>query len=158
MQKLKEYTKHPGSFIVFILIILATIITVGTMLFLVAYILLKGIPNITPQLFEWEYNSDNVSMMPAIINTVLMTGATLLMAVPIGVFSAVYLAEYAKKGSKLVKLIRVTVETPFWIPCLCCGAQMGIFVHIRIDYARDNGSSSHNEDYGGSDYGCTGFL
>ena len=62
MQKLKEYTKHPGSFIVFILIILATIITVGTMLFLVAYILLKGIPNITPQLFEWKYNSDNVSM------------------------------------------------------------------------------------------------
>ena len=56
MQKLKEYTKHPGSFIVFILITLATIITVGTMLFLVAYILLKGIPNITPQLFEWEYN------------------------------------------------------------------------------------------------------
>ena len=121
MQKLKEYTKHPGSFIVFILIILATIITVGTMLFLVAYILLKGIPNITPQLFEWEYNSDNVSMMPAIINTVLMTGATLLMAVPIGVFSAVYLAEYAKKGSKLVKLIRVTVETLSGIPSIVYG-------------------------------------
>lgn len=121
MQKLKEYTKHPGSFLVFILIILATVITVGTMVFLVAYILIRGIPNITPELFAWEYTSKNVSMMPAIINTVLMTGFTLLMAVPVGVFSAVYLAEYAKKGSKLVKIIRLTVETLAGIPSIVYG-------------------------------------
>ncbi len=121
MQKLKEYTKHPGSFLVFILIILATVITVGTMVFLVAYILIRGIPNITPELFEWKYTSENVSMMPAIINTVLMTGFTLLMAVPVGVFSAVYLAEYSKKGSKLVKLIRLTVETLAGIPSIVYG-------------------------------------
>lgn len=121
MQKLKEYTKHPGSFLVFILIILATVITVGTMVFLVAYILIRGIPNITPELFEWEYTSENVSMMPAIINTILMTGFTLLMAVPVGVFSAVYLAEYSKKGSKLVKLIRLTVETLAGIPSIVYG-------------------------------------
>lgn len=121
MQKLKEYTKHPGSFLVFILIILATVITVGTMVFLVAYILIRGIPNITPELFEWKYTSENVSMMPAIINTILMTGFTLLMAVPVGVFSAVYLAEYSKKGSKLVKLIRLTVETLAGIPSIVYG-------------------------------------
>lgn len=121
MQKLKEYTKHPGSFLVFILIILATVITVGTMVFLVAYILIRGIPNLTPELFEWEYTSENVSMMPAIINTILMTGFTLLMAVPVGVFSAVYLAEYSKKGSKLVKLIRLTVETLAGIPSIVYG-------------------------------------
>ena len=121
MQKLKEYTKHPGSFLVFILIILATVITVGTMVFLVAYILIRGIPNITPELFEWEYTSENVSMMPAIINSILMTGFTLLMAVPVGVFSAVYLAEYSKKGSKLVKLIRLTVETLAGIPSIVYG-------------------------------------
>lgn len=121
MQKFKEYTKHPGSFIVFILIMLATVITVGTMIFLVAYILIRGIPNITPELFEWEYTSENVSMMPAIINTILMTAFTLLMAVPVGVFSAVYLAEYAKKGSKLVKLIRLTVETLAGIPSIVYG-------------------------------------
>ena len=121
MQKLKEYTKHPGSFLVFILIILATVITVGTMVFLVAYILIRGIPNLTPELFEWEYTSENVSMMPAIINTILMTGFTLLMAVPVGVFSAVYLAEYSKKGPKLVKLIRLTVETLAGIPSIVYG-------------------------------------
>ena len=105
----------------FSLIILATVITVGTMVFLVAYILIRGIPNITPELFEWEYTSENVSMMPAIINTILMTGFTLLMAVPVGVFSAVYLAEYSKKGSKLVKLIRLTVETLAGIPSIVYG-------------------------------------
>ena len=67
-QKLKDYLRHPGSFIVFLLIMIASIITVGVMVFLVAYILIKGIPNITPELFAWEYTSKNVSMMPAIIN------------------------------------------------------------------------------------------
>lgn len=120
-QKLKDYLRHPGSFIVFLLIMIASIITVGVMVFLVAYILIKGIPNITPELFAWEYTSKNVSMMPAIINTLLMTIFTLLMAVPIGVFSAVYLAEYAKRGSKLVKLIRITVETLSGIPSIVYG-------------------------------------
>ena len=120
-QKLKDYLHHPGSFIAFLLIMLAAIITVGVMIFIVAYILIKGIPNITPELFAWEYNSKNVSMMPAIINTLLMTGFTLLMAVPVGVFSAVYLAEYAKRGSKLVKLIRITVETLSGIPSIVYG-------------------------------------
>ncbi|MDD5946159.1 MAG: phosphate ABC transporter permease PstA [Clostridia bacterium] len=120
-EKLKEYMKHPGSFIVFLLIMAAAVITVGCMLFIVAYILVKGIPNIKPELFEWTYTSKNVSMMPAIINTVLMTGFTLLIAVPVGVFSAVYLAEYAKKGSKLVKVIRMTVETLSGIPSIVFG-------------------------------------
>ena len=120
-EKLKEYMKHPGSFIVFLLIMAAAVITVGCMLFIVAYILVKGIPNIKPELFEWTYTSKNVSMMPAIINTVLMTGFTLLIAVPVGVFSAVYLAEYAKKGSKLVKVIRITVETLSGIPSIVFG-------------------------------------
>ncbi|MCD8036092.1 MAG: phosphate ABC transporter permease PstA [Clostridiales bacterium] len=120
-EKLREYLKHPGSFIVFILIMLAAIITVGVMVFIVAYILVNGIPNIMPELFEWEYNSKNVSMMPAIINTLLMTLFTLLIAIPIGVFSAVYLAEYAKKGSKLVKVIRMTVETLSGIPSIVYG-------------------------------------
>ena len=120
-QKLKDYLRHPGSFIAFLLIMLSAVITIGVMIFIVAYILIKGIPNITPELFAWEYTSKNVSMMPAIINTLLMTGFTLLMAVPVGVFSAVYLAEYAKRGSKLVKLIRVTVETLSGIPSIVYG-------------------------------------
>ena len=78
-------------------------ITTAILLALIGYILIKGIPCLKPSLFAWEYNTDNVSMMPAIINTIVMTLVTLLFAVPVGVFSAIYLVEYAKRGNKLVK-------------------------------------------------------
>ncbi len=120
-QKLNEYLKHPGSLAMLILIYLSGILTVGVMLFIIAYILVKGIPNITPELFAWEYNSTNLSMMPAIINTILMTLFTLLLSVPIGVFSAIYLSEYARKGSKFVKVIRLAVETLAGIPSIIYG-------------------------------------
>ena len=87
-------------------------ITVTVLVFLIIYILYHGIPNLTlPGLFDWEYNSKNVSMMPAIINTVIMTALSLANAVPLGVFSAIYLVEYSKRGNKLVKVIRITAET-----------------------------------------------
>ncbi len=121
MNKLKGYKQHPFSFILLLLIILAAVITTGIMIFIVAYILINGIPNITPKLFEWTYNTDNLSMMPSIINTLLMTGFTLILAVPIGIFSAIYLAEYAKKGSKIVGVIRMTVETLAGIPSIVFG-------------------------------------
>lgn len=120
-EKFKTYRKHPLSFVMLLIILLGAILTIGTLLFLIAYILITGIPNIKPELFEWEYNSDNVSMMPAIINTVTMTFLTLLLAVPIGIFSAIYLVEYAKKGNKLVSVIRITTETLSGIPSIVYG-------------------------------------
>ncbi len=142
MQKYKDYLQHPGSFAVYLLIMLATFITVGIMIFIVAYILVKGIPNIKPELFAWEYTSKNVSMMPAIINTLLMTGFTLLIAVPTGVFSAVYLAEYAKKGSRLVHIIRLTVETLSGIPSIVYGlfGFLAFVIALRWEYSFIAGS------------------
>ncbi len=118
---LKDRCRHPLSFIVFMLIILATVITVGAMLFIVAYILIKGIPHLSPEMFEFTYNSENLSMMPAIINTLIMTVLTLIIAVPVGILSAVYLVEYAKRGSKLVSVIRITTETLSGIPSIVFG-------------------------------------
>lgn len=120
-EKLKTYRKHPMSFVMLLIIFLGAILTIGTLLYLIAYILITGIPNIKPELFEWEYNSENVSMMPAIINTITMTFLTLLMAVPVGIFSAIYLVEYAKKGNKLVSVIRITTETLSGIPSIVYG-------------------------------------
>lgn len=142
MQKYKDYLRHPGSFTVYLLIMLATLITVGIMIFIVAYILVKGIPNIKPELFAWEYTSKNVSMMPAIINTLLMTAFTLLIAVPVGVFSAVYLAEYAKKGSKLVHIIRLTVETLSGIPSIVYGlfGFLAFVIALKWEYSFIAGS------------------
>ena len=120
-QKLHTLKRHPGSLIILVLTTLAAAITVFALGFLVIYILVKGLPNLTPSLFAWEYNSENVSMTPAIINTLIMTLLTLLVAVPLGVFAAIYLVEYAKKGNKLVSVVRITAETLTGIPSIVYG-------------------------------------
>lgn len=125
MEKLKKrmevYKYHPFSLVLRLLMVIATIFTVGITVCLVGYILIKGIPNLTLDQFAWEYNTDNVSMMPAIINTVLMVILVLIFAVPVGVGAAIYLVEYAKKGNKLVKIVRVTTETLQGIPSIVYG-------------------------------------
>lgn len=121
MNKFKTYLNHPFSFIMLILICLAALVTVASIIFIIIYILEKGIPNLTPELFSINYNSKNQSMLPSIINTVYITFFTLLCAVPIGIFSAIYLVEYAKRGSKLVKVIRITTETLAGIPSIVFG-------------------------------------
>ena len=103
------------------LVYAAAVITFAVLLFLIAYILINGIPNLKPSLFEWTYNSDNVSMMPAIITTVEMTLLALVIAVPLGLFTAIYLNEYAKRGNKLVNVIRITTETLSGIPSIVYG-------------------------------------
>lgn len=121
MSKFKTYLKHPFSFILMLLICLAALITVAAIVFIIIYILQKGIPNLTPELFSLDYNSKNQSMLPSIINTVYITFLTLVFAVPIGIFSAIYLVEYAKRGSRLVKVIRITTETLAGIPSIVFG-------------------------------------
>ena len=91
------------------------------LIFLIGYILVRGIPYLTPDLFSLEYTSDNCSMMPAIVTTLKMTGLSLLIAIPISVFTAVYLLEYAKRGNKIVELIRLTTETLSGIPSIVYG-------------------------------------
>lgn len=103
------------------IVILSAFITVGVLVSIVAYIFYKGIPNLSLDLFEFEYNSENVSLFPALINTVTMTLCTLLIAVPLGIFSAVYLTEYAKRGNKLVTVIGITAETLSGIPSIVYG-------------------------------------
>ena len=120
-QKLKMYAHHPASFLLALLVWISAIFTAVTLIFIVGYILIKGVPHLTPQLFELEYNSENVSMFPAIINTIFMIVLSLLVAGPLGIFAAVYLVEYAKKGSKLVNVIRITAETLSGIPSIVYG-------------------------------------
>lgn len=121
MNKIKNLLKHPKSALIYTLIMLCALITVSSVLFIIGYILINGIPNLTSDLFALEYTSKNQSMLPSIFNTILLTLITLLIAIPIGVFSAIYLVEYAKKGSKFVKLIRVTNETLSGIPSIVYG-------------------------------------
>lgn len=121
VQRLREYKRKPFSLVLLILVVLAAAFSVLALVFLIVYILVMGIPHLTPELFAWEYNSENVSCMPAIINTIVVTLLTLLIAVPFGIGAAIYLAEYAKRGNKLVKLIRTMAETLSGIPSIVYG-------------------------------------
>lgn len=120
-QRLREYRRKPLSLIMHLIVILAAALSAAALIFLIIYILIKGVPNLTPDLFAWEYNSTNVSCMPAIINTVIITFLTLLISVPLGIGAAIYLAEYAKKGNKIVKVIRAMAETLSGIPSIVYG-------------------------------------
>ena len=119
--KIKIYLRHPGSMILMFLVMLATFITFALLLFLIFYILINGIPYIKPSLFSLHYTSDNASVIPALINTVVMTLLSLLIAVPFGIFSAIFLVEYAGKGNKFIEVIRLTTETLSGIPSIVYG-------------------------------------
>lgn len=120
-QRLREYAKSPSSAILAALVMLCTAITFFVLLFLIVFILVKGVTHITPDLFSFTYTTENASLMPALINTLIMTALSLVIAVPIGVASAIFLVEYAGKGSKLVGLIRITAETLSGIPSIVYG-------------------------------------
>lgn len=120
-QRFQSYLRSPLSLVLLLLVGTAAAITVFILIFLIAYIMIKGIPFLTPDLFAWNYNSENVSLMPALVNTVVMTLLSLLIAAPLGIFAAVYLVEYAKKGNKVVTVVRVTAETLSGIPSIVYG-------------------------------------
>lgn len=132
-QKMVSYKRHPGSFLLLALVILAAVITVAVLGFLVGYILINGIPNLSLDLFSLEYTSENSSMLPSIINTIIMTVIALLISVPLGIFSAIYLTEYAKRGNKIVEIVRITAETLSGIPSIVYGLFGMLFFVTALD-------------------------
>lgn len=126
-QAIRTYKRNPFSLVMRIMLILSIVFTVGALAFILIYILANGIPHLTPSLFSFEYTSENVSMMPSIITTIMLVLAVLAISVPFGVLSAVYLAEYAPKGSKMVEVIRLTTETLSGIPSIVYGLFGTIF-------------------------------
>ena len=126
--------KKPLSFVLRSFVYVSAALTVGTLGFLIAYILIKGVPHLSMNLFAWEYTSDNCSMMPAIINTLEMTFFALLIAVPFGIASAIYLVEYAKRGNKLVEVVRITTETLTGIPSIVYGLFGMLFFANKLQW------------------------
>lgn len=136
-QRMISYKRKPLSLVMLLLIALAAVLSAAALVFIIVYVLVRGIPNLTPELFALTYNSDNVSCMPSIINTIVLTMLTLLIAVPFGIGAAIYLAEYAKKGNKLVKVIRTMAETLAGIPSIV----YGLFGMLFFVYALNWGYS-----------------
>ena len=136
-QRMISYKRKPLSLVMLLLVALAAVLSAAALVFIIVYVLVRGIPNLTPELFALTYNSDNVSCMPSIINTIVLTLLTLLIAVPFGIGAAIYLAEYAKKGYKLVKVIRTMAETLAGIPSIV----YGLFGMLFFVYALNWGYS-----------------
>lgn len=119
--QLKSYARHPGAGVLAFLTLLGAVITFALLFFLIGYVLVKGIPYLNASLFSLTYTSENVSLLPSLINTLIMTLVSLAIAAPVGIFAAIFLVEYAKKGSRFVKLIRITAETLSGIPSIVYG-------------------------------------
>ncbi len=115
--------KHKKPFDIFLSVITygAAIIAVSVLVFLIAYIVVKGTPSLKFSLFSLHYTSDNVSVVPAIVTTIETTLLSLIIATPLGICTAIYLVEYAKRGNKVVDLIRITTETLSGIPSIVYG-------------------------------------
>ena len=126
-QKWQSLRRRPSSLAWYILVHAGALFSVATLAFIVVYILINGIPNLTPELFSLHYDSENVSMLPALINTLFMAVIALVLALPIGIGAAIYLVEYAKKGSRFVGLVRLTAETLTGIPSIIYGLFGSIF-------------------------------
>lgn len=135
MNKFSLRNKDTGSIIFFIASRLATTLTFVVLFFLLAYIVIKGISHINLDMFAWQYTTDNVSMMPALITTIVIVVLSIILAGPIGVFTGFYLVEYAKKGSKVVDIIRLSAETLSAIPSIVYGLFGMLFFVNRLRFS-----------------------
>ena len=106
---------------------LAIIVAMGALLWIVAYIFANGIPHINWEILFGPYSSDNPSMRFAIVTTIVLVALSLLIAGPLGLGCAIYLCEYAKKGSRLVRIIRLATETLAGIPSIIYGLFGALF-------------------------------
>lgn len=132
-QRFQSYLRNPLSLALLLLVSLAAALTIVALVFLIVYILVKGIPYLRPDLFAWTYNSENVSLMPALVNTIMMTLLSLAIAGPLGIFAAIYLVEYAKRGNKMVEAVRITAETLSGIPSIVYGLFGFLLFGVTLD-------------------------
>lgn len=125
---------HKKSFILKSLVIFSAVLTFTILLFLIGYILVRGIPHLNLSLFAWKYTSENVSLVPALINTVFIVVLALVIAVPLGIGAAIFLIEYAKRGNKFVNVIRITTETLSGIPSIVYGLFGMLFFVVALKW------------------------
>ncbi len=124
-----QLRKDMLSFALFLSVRISMISTILVFIVLVGFIFIKGIAYITPSLFEWEYTSDNVSMIPSMINTINMIIFSLAIAMPLGIFGAIFLTEYSSSKNRLIAIVTIASETLVGIPSIVYGL-FGFFAFV----------------------------
>ena len=130
----RSYLRTPFSLVMFILLRLAAIATGLVFVALVGYVLIKGVPYLSFSMFALEYNTSNLSLFPALVNTVIIAVLSLLVAAPLGIFAAIYLVEYAKRGNKVVGIIRTAAETLSGVPSIVYGLFGMLFFVVSLGW------------------------
>lgn len=97
-----------------------SITTFLSLISIIIYIIIKGLPNLDPGLFSLNYTSENMSLMPSIITTLIITLISLSISLPIGILTAIYLVEYSS-GNLFMKLINIAIDTLTGIPSIIYG-------------------------------------
>lgn len=100
---------------------IATVITVLAVCLIIGYILIMGVPQIKPEMFELEYNSDNVSFMPALFNTLIVIVMAVSCSSLFGIGAAIFLNEYTNKTNFFVRIVALATETLSGIPSIVYG-------------------------------------
>ena len=127
--RMKTYKTHPMSLVFNILTKIAVVLTISVFVLIVGYVVIKGVPYLKPSLFAKTYTTENVSMLPAIVNTFEMLLVSLAIAAPLGIFCAIYLVEY-----KFVRVIRLTTETLSGIPSIVYGLFGNMFFVLALNW------------------------
>lgn len=126
---------HTKSLIARGLVYLGATITFGALFFMLLFVFINGVPYISLDLFAWEYTTENVSLMPALITTLFTIGGSLLVAGPIGIFTAIYLVEYADRTKPVVKLIGMATDTLAAVPSIVYGLFGFLFFVTYLEFS-----------------------
>ena len=107
-----------------------TFFTIAILLCLVVYIMVRGLPHVSWAFLSTPFESESRGILSFMITTVYIIGMTLLVAVPVGIFAAIYLVEYAKPG-KIVDIIQFTTESLAGIPSIIFGL-FGFIFFVKL--------------------------
>lgn len=120
----------------------AAILALAVLVFLVGFILIRGVKNLTLEQFAWTYNTENVTMLPAIPQHCYDDSTFPAACCASRLFSAIYLVEYANKRGTLVGLIRITAETLSGIPSIVYGLSVCCFLRksLKMGYSMMSGA------------------
>ena len=112
---------RPSSWVFRALVYASTVLTVLAVCFIIGYILVMGVPQIKPEMFELTYNSDNCSFMPALFNTLIVIVLSVSCSSVFGMGAAIFLNEYTDKGNWFMRVVALATETLSGIPSIVYG-------------------------------------
>ena len=111
--------------------VFAAAVSTLLLVFIVLFILIRGIPHINFNLLFGKSNNSQMTLLPAIVSTGMMLFMSLIIAIPLGVFAAIYLTEYSKAKSKLISVIRIFTDSLSGIPSIVFGL-FGMLVFANL--------------------------